>query len=181
MKAAIIGGAIFVILLVILGVGAVAYFSYSNQEVALRNRLVAEQKATEVQFDATWKIIQQSFGVASSYKDGFKEVYVAMMEGRYAGKDPIFNFVQESSNGANFDSSLYATVQRQIEGQRLTFASQQKKLIDLKREHDNLRTLFPGSLFLGSRPEFELRIVTSGKTDAAFATGKEDDISLTGK
>jgi hypothetical protein len=156
---------------------AATYFSYSNQEVRLVNQLKAEQKNSQVTFDTTWKIIQQSFGVAESYKDGFKEVYTSIMEARYEGKNPLFNFVTEST-GANFDPSVYATVQRQIESQRINFQNQQRKLIDLKREHDNLLTVFPSSLFVGGRPEFEIQIVTSSKTEKAFSTGREDDISM---
>jgi hypothetical protein len=57
----------------------------------------------------------------------------------------------------------------------------QKELIDYKREHDNLRKLFPSCIFVGSRPEIKIIIITSEKTENTFKTGKDNDVDVFGK
>ena len=37
---------------------------------------------------------------------------------------------------------------------------------------------WPGSMFVGNRPEIEIAIVTSTKTEETFKTGKEDDVEV---
>ena len=38
-----------------------------------------------------------------------------------------------------------------------------------------LKAIFPNSLIIGSRPDLEIKLVTSAKTDEAFRTGQEND------
>lgn len=173
MKAMIGIGAVVVLALV----GLFMYMSYSNSEVRLRNAVTAQQKANEASFDTAWKIIQQQAGVADRYKDGFKEVFVSLNEARHYDKGgQLFKFITESNPA--FDVKLYEKVSNSIEQQRLVFKRDQEKLIDFKREHDNVRTTMPGSWFVGGRPEVEIRIVTSSKTEKAFETRKEDDVEV---
>ena len=171
--------AVLLIVAVVLGgVFGVMYVSISNSEIRLRNEIKAQQKTNETVFDTTWKIIQQQAQVADQYKDGFKQVYGEIMDKRYspAQGGTLLRFITESN--PNFDSSLYAKVANSIEGQRLTFQRAQAQLLDLKREHDNVRLTFPGSLVCGGRPEIEVQIVTSGKTAESFQTGREDNVDL---
>lgn len=169
------GIALVVILLAI--VWAVNYVGYSNEEVALRNQFNAQQKVSTVVYDQVWKIIQQQAGVAGKYADDFKEIYPKLMEGRYGkGDGSLMKWVVE--HNPNFDTSLYAKLMDSVEVQRTTFTETQKKLIDLKREHDNLRTVAPSSWFVGRRAELILQLVTSTKTENAFKTGKDDDVNL---
>lgn len=177
MKAWQIVGIVLVVLAVIIGA---MWVSISNQEISLRNEVKAQQKNVMVVFDMTWKVISQQAEVADQYKDAFAKIYPDLMAGRYG--DPkkerkvLLSFITESN--PNFDVKLYEKVSVSIEAQRVNFAAEQKKLLDLKREHDTLRQTFPGSMVVGSRPEIELQIVTSTKTDEAFNTGKEDDTKL---
>jgi hypothetical protein len=64
----------------------------------------------------------------------------------------------------NVNSSTYQNLQNIIIGSRDSWTMRQKELLDYKREHDNLRMMFPGSLFLAGRPEIKVVIVTSNKT-----------------
>ncbi|VVB50651.1 Uncharacterised protein [uncultured archaeon] len=156
------------------------YFSVSNQEITLRNQVKAQQENLKVVFDTTWKIIQQQAEVADQYKDAFAKIYPALMSGRYGNQrgGALLSFIKESN--PEFNINLYEKLANSIEAQRITFAGEQKKLIDLKREHDNLRQTFPNNLIVGSRPEIVLEIVTSDKTNEAFKTGKENDVKLFG-
>lgn len=165
------------VLAILVIVGANMYVGYSNQEISLRQQIDAQQKSNQVVFDNTWKIIQQVAQVADKYKDAFSKIYVDVMNARYPkGEGSLMKWIQESN--PNFDTSLYNKVANAIEAQRTNFTNEQKKLIDLKREHDTLCKQFPGSLFLASRPAINIDIITSTKTEQAFKTGKEDDVKV---
>lgn len=180
MKALHIAAIVVGLLVVVLSIGVGVSISVSNQEVSLRNQVKAQQENLKVVFDATWKVIQQQAEVADQYKDAFAKIYPALMEGRYGDskkeRKTLLSFITESN--PNFDVKLYEKVSTSIEAQRINFANEQKKLLDLKREHDTLRQTFPGSLILSGRPEIELHLVTSTKTDEAFSAGKDDDVKL---
>ena len=171
-------GAIGLTLVAAVAVIAVMYFSYSNQEVTLRQQIKAQQTSLTTVFDNTWKIISQKAQVAERYKDSFAKIYPKLMEGRYgnARGGSLMSWIQESN--PTLDTSLYASLSNAIESQRTIFTEAQKVLIDLKREHDTLRTTVPGAWFVGSRPEVVIAIVTSSKTEKAFATGKDDDTKV---
>lgn len=167
----------------ILAVGAVIlipmlmYVSYNNQEVRLRNALAAQQKSNEAVFDNTWKILKQQAGVAEQHKNAFREIYSDLMHGRYdSGGGQMMKWIQE--HNPQFDSNLFGRLMTSIEAQRTTFTREQQKLIDMKREHDNLLTTLPSSVFVGSRGAVQIVVVTSGRTDRAFQEGQEDDIDL---
>ena len=158
-------------------IGLMMYMSYSNQEVRLRNAVKAQQHANETSFDTCWKIIQGQAQVADKHKDSFKEIYTGLMEGRHYEKGgALMKFITEAN--PTFDIRLFEKVSNSIEGQRTSFMRDQQKLIDLKREHDNLLVTMPGSLFVGSRPPVEIKVVTSSKTEKAFESKKEDDVEV---
>lgn len=173
MKALVALGAVLGIAII----GFMMYMSYSNQEVRLRNAVTAQQKSNEASFDTCWKIIQGQAQVADKYKDSFKEIYSGLMEGRHYDKGgALMKFITEAN--PNFDIKLFEKVANSIESQRQGFKRDQDKLIDLKREHDNILTTMPGSFFVGSRPPVEIKVVTSTKTEKTFETRKEDDVDV---
>lgn len=159
-------------LAVFIGVGS--FFQYSNTEIGLRNQIGAQQKSNEAVFDNTWKIIKQQAGIADNYKDAFKEIYPALMEGRYgnARGGALMSFVKESN--PTFDTTLYSKLSNTVEAQRSIFTREQQKLIDINREHDNLLQQFPSSVFLSSRKPIDIVVVTSSKTDDVFKSRKEE-------
>jgi hypothetical protein len=168
------------VLVALVGMIFMMYASASNSEVRLRNAVTAQQKANETSFDTCWKIISQQAQLTDKYKDGFKEIYVGLMEGRHYEKGgALFKFVTESN--PKFDVQLFVKLATSIEAQRTVFKRDQQKLIDLKREHDNVLMTIPSSWFVGSRSPVEIKIVTSTKTTEAFNSGKEDNIELTPK
>jgi hypothetical protein len=167
----------FIAVVFVVGVAALMYMGYNNSEVSLRNQGAAQQKVSEAVFDNTWKIIAQQANVAEEYRDSFEKIYPELMQGRYENmKNLLGAFVTESN--PNFDTRLFEKLMVSIEAQRTVFTNEQKKLIDIKREHDNVRTLLPGSLFVGSRPPLEIKLVTSERTDRAFQTGRDNDTKL---
>ena len=168
-----------------LGVFAVIALSFlfwaiglSNTEKKLFLSGKAVQLQTQVIYDNTWKTIAGQAGVLGKYKDDFKEVYVELMDARYkndagAGQQTLMKWVTE--NHIPLDASLYKTLMNTIEGSRKEFTFQQEKLIDIDRQHKSLKATFPNSLIIGNRPDLEIKLVTSAKTEEAFKTGQEND------
>ena len=155
-----------------------SFISYRNQEVRLRKQVEAQQLATQAVFDSTWKIIQQQAQVADQYKEAFAKIYPDLMEGRYGNErgGALLSFIQESN--PTFDIGLYKQLSASIESQRLSFTREQRMLIDLKREHDTLLSVFPGSIFLTGTPEIPITVITSDKTKDIYRTGNENDVGL---
>lgn len=112
-------------------------------------------------------------------RDDFKSVYVSIMSERYQGETagaPAFKWITE--HNPSFPMDLYKDVSEAIESNRSEFLRVQKRLIDIKREHDNLRQKFPSSIIVGGRPELEIQVVTSSKTKRTFETGEENEEDL---
>jgi len=176
---AIAGLAIGGIFLFIIFAVVMFWIGTSNQEIDLRNQAMAQQKKNEVVFDKVWKVIAQKAGIASQYADRFKEIYHDIMSERYQGDSkgaPLFKWIQEQN--PQFSVDMYKDVADAVESNRAEFVMVQSRLVDIKREHDNLRMKFPSSIVVGGRPALEIKIVTSAKTDEAFRTGKEDSVEL---
>lgn len=165
-------------LFVVALLASMVYFSYSNSEIKLRNAANAQQQANEAIFDNVWKTIQQQAEVSSEYKNAFAEIWKDIISSRYqnARGGALMSFIKE--HNPDFSPDLYKKLMNTIESERKEFLNNQKKLIDLKREHDNMRTTFPGSLICGNRSELEITIVTSSKTQDVFENKKEENIEI---
>lgn len=169
---------VLIVLVAIAGVVLLMYVSANNAEVGLRNQATQQQKNLENVFDRTWKIIQQQAQIANEGKEAFKEIYPALMEGRYgnARGGALLSFITEQN--PQFDLKLYDRVAASVEAQRTDFAREQTKLLDIKRQHDDIRMKIPSSFFVGGRPALEVKIITSSKTEEVFQSGKDDDVDL---
>ena len=175
LKSLIVGG----LILGFLGLSIFSmWVSANNKEISLKNHIEAQQKVCESYYDKLWKVLQQKAQVADQYKTAFKEIYPALIEGRYGNEKggTLMKWIQESN--PTFDVSLYKDLMSSIEAERAGFFMEQKKLIDLDREHKVLRQSFPASMFIGSRPDVKITIVTSEKTAEVYKTGKENDVDL---
>ena len=170
---AVVVVAIVALTITFMGIG------YRNHEVELRNQAEAQEDANQVIYDKTWKVVKQKAQIADKYETAFKDIYSGLMSARYSAdgeNNPAFKWIHEQN--PTLSTELYKELGDSISGLRAEFAMVQNRLIDIKREHDNLRQRFPSSVFVGSRPELEINIVTSTKTEKTFAEGKEDDVDL---
>lgn len=163
-----------------LGVLFITYFTYSNAEVRLREQVDAQVLVLESHHDKMWRTLQQQADVSSEYREAFTEIYPALIEGRYEGRDVAaalnINVVQEDN--PNFDTSLYQELSRTIEAERTSFHRAQSRLVDLQREHRTLLRTFPGSLILAGVEEVDVTIVSNTRTKEVMATGIDDNIDL---
>lgn len=173
---------IIVIVAIIALLGFIIPFSmwmtYNNQEARLRNQAEAQQNVCKAHFDKMWKVITEVAEVPDNYKASFKETYVAIVQGRYgnARGGALLSFINESN--PQFDSSLWANLQHAVEAERASFLWDQAKLLDIKREHDNLRTTRPSKWFLDKKQALDITIITSEKTEDAYKSKQENDIKL---
>lgn len=177
-KGSIIGIGIFGVIALSVIIWAIGLSNTYNKKLVQGK---AFQQNTEVVFDNTWKTIQQQAGVTTEYKEGFREIYVELMDARYrndagAGQQTLMKWVTEAN--PEFDASLYRTLMNTIEGSRNAFTMEQKKLIDIDRELKAMKVVFPASIVLGNKPDLDIKLVTSAKTDDAFRTGQDNDIEL---
>lgn len=156
-----------------------------NTEAGLRAQFNAKQEGNKSGYDAMYKIINQTAQVPEQYSQDFKDAYSAVLDaGAGSGTDQnaVRNLfaVATGMRVPQLDSSLYRKVQDVVESQRTLFNRIQLELLDIKREHDTLRTTVPGKWFVGGVEELRAKIVTSTKTERAFETGKDDDVNLFG-
>ncbi|MEN6550048.1 MAG: hypothetical protein ABFE07_28735 [Armatimonadia bacterium] len=173
-----------IITLAVVGVLAVAavvigsmWVSAHNREVALRNAITAKQKDNTSEFDNMFKKISQSAQVTEGQKNALKEIFVSYAQARGGVQgNAVMKWLQESV--PNVDTSTFKNLQNIITASRDAWTMRQKELLDLKREHDNIRTQFPTNLFVGGRPAIEVTIVTSSRTDESFKTGKDDNTKV---
>jgi hypothetical protein len=168
------------LVVVVLGIVFLMFASFSNKEVTLRNQAKAQEEANKVIYDEVWKVLQQKAGILDKYADDFKSVYSSIFDERYqgenSGQSPAFKWIVE--HNPSFSMEMYKDLSTAVEVYRGKFSRVQQRLIDIKREHDNLRMQIPSAWFVGGKPELEITIVTSTKTERVFLSGKEDDIDL---
>ena len=168
-----------------LAIGIVLWaIGVSNTEVKLKFRGEAQQTVCEAYFSNMWEILQTKAGVANEYKEGFKEIYVPLIEGRYSkGDGTLMKWITESN--PQFDPSLYKDLMTSIEGQRNGFFLEQSKLIDIDREHKMIRTNFPTKWIVGKRlpigGEAGITILKNLATQNAYATVTDSSPDLFGK
>lgn len=153
------------------------YVSASNGEIELKNQGTAQEQVCKNNFDAMFKKIAQIAEVSDQYKETFKEIYPALIEGRYKNDgNALMKWIQESN--PNFDTKLYSKLVDVIESSRDSFKHEQDKLADIVREHNNLLEKWPSSMFVGGRPKLNVTFVSSGKTKEVYRTGEENDIDV---
>lgn len=168
-------------LILIAGISVSVYVvGVRNEATELETQFSAQVDANKSTYDKMWKIISQNAGIASEYSSSFKENFSAIMEGRYGNPDKRSNslmlWIQEKN--PEFSTKLYENLSRSVEALRIEFDQSQKKMIDIKRVHQNLLLKFPSSLAMFGKKELELKMVTSDKTEKAFETGKDNDVEL---
>lgn len=178
MKNLVIFGIVLAVILVPVLILGVMYMTYSNGEIRLRNQYTAQVSANESSFDKLWKTIKQQSGVANTERETFKNAYVEIMNAQkgIAGEGSLASFFTQA--GINLSPDLFKQLMITIESQRESFDRDQKKLVEIKRMHDNALTTIPSSWFVGGRPELELKLITSDRTEEVFSEGKDNDISL---
>lgn len=170
---------IAVLMFAFIGIGiVVAYFVYDNKYITLNNLYEAQVAEDKLIHDEMWKILKQQAGVTENYSESFTKSYKEIMDARNYGGE-MMKWITEQN--PTYNSSMHEKLMVSIETYRTKFTNVQRKLISIHNEMKNLTTLFPSRFFvvtIGGHILPELNIVTSGKTEKAFVTGKDDDTDL---
>ena len=107
----VIGITVSVLLVALSLIGVSMYFSYNNQDAKIRAQAEAQRGKIEGVHDKMWKTLQQKAQVTDEYKDAFKEIYPALIEGRYSqGDGSMMKWITEAN--PDFDTSLYKDITR---------------------------------------------------------------------
>ena len=158
-------------------IGFGMYFSYNNSDARLRNLGEAQRGNIENVCDRTWKILQQKAQVSDQYRETFEEIYPKLIEGRYSqGDGTLMKWIQESN--PQFDVSLYKDLMNSIEVERTVFSNEQKKMLDIIREHNNLIKTVPGKWLITNLTEIEYTVISSTRSKAVMENGTDDDVEL---
>lgn len=173
-----------IILLSIIALVAIFSFTAFNQyrilydeNVKLISRFKAQKETIKLNFDNMFKVLKQKAQVTDKAVESFKSIYIPMIEGRYSkGDGSLMKWVTEQN--PQFDQTVYKDLMQTIEAKRNDFYIQQKALMAIKEQHDNLRQKFWSHILLGDIPELEYKLITSTATEEAVKTGKEDDIDV---
>jgi hypothetical protein len=176
-----IAGIVIGLFVLIFGITVVSmYFSYNNQEVALRQQAEAQRGKIEGTFDTMWKTISQQAQVSNEYKDAFKEIYPDLIAGRYSNGDgSLMKWIKEAN--PEFDTSLYKTLMQTIEVQRLQFLKTQERMLDIIREHETLCQTYPSKWFVTNKTPIDYTVISSTKSKMTMETGIDDDVELFNK
>jgi hypothetical protein len=199
-RVALIAGGITLVLLFSMIASCV---SFRNTAVKLESSVKAQYQSNQNTYDAFWKKVTEVAQVPDEYKEAFKDVLVADTSARYGkeGADATMLWIQERS--INFDASLYKQLATIIEGGRNEFRQSQDDLLDKQRVYENHLNTVNGSLWAGfngfpkvvggdlAPPSdkdgdglltvLDYKIVTSSKTQQAFATGEDEALDVFGK
>lgn len=174
--------AIAVVVILVVGV-IMAWVSAANYG----NRAEADIKAVwennqNILGQYTLKI-QEAAQVPEMYKNDFKEVVTAAMQGRYGadGSKATFQWIKE--NNLTFDSSMYNKMQTLIEAGRNEFQTNQTRLVDTKRVYVTSLGSIPRGWFLSMAgyPKIDLdkyRPVVAGDTRQIFESGVQAPVKL---
>lgn len=155
----------------------IAYFSTTNDEIRLRNTISAKIEDSQSHYTKMWEILTQQAGVSQQYADDFKEIYPELISGRYDNNNgQLMQWVQE--HNPEFDTSLYKQLMVSIEGQRESFHTNQRQLIDYSRQHNNLIKTFPSRLFLASVEPIDIPVIINDKAVKAFGSEREQEMVL---
>jgi hypothetical protein len=138
--------------------------------------------ANTASFDNMWKKIQGTAEVAEAQKDALRDIMVGYATARSSGggqnDGTLARWVQESVPQA--DLSTYKNVQNIIAGSRDAWTFNQFELVDIAREYNRRLEVQPSGFILSlfGFTKIDAKVITSSKTEASFASGKDDDTAV---
>lgn len=177
MKKAILIGISCIIVLI--GIWAFSsWMHYNNVENKTRNRAEAQRQNIENCHDEMFKIINQKAKVPVEYRSAFKEIFVDIMNERYGAEEDgsLLKFVKE--HNPEFDVSLYKDLMNSIEIERIKFAKEQTRMLDIIREHTNLLTTRPSKWFITNKEIIEYTVISSTYSKEVIQSGIDNQIEL---
>lgn len=147
--------------------------SVKTKEVHLRNLITAKQRDNENELSNLTAKVRQSASVTEAQMASLKDIIVGYATARNnTSPGQVVTAVHDSI--PNIDTSTFNHLMNIITGSSDAFAQRQTEILDLKREHDDLRTSPISGMFVGNVPEIQVVVVTSTSAKDAFATGVDN-------
>lgn len=187
-------------LALVLVVGFASVTGWYNSSVSLEEGIKAQYMNNKNEYDAFWKKVKEVAQVPDKYKEDFKEVLVSETEAKFGegGSNAVMQWFKDRD--INFDATQYTRIQDVIESGRNDFKRAQTELLDKQRKYrTHLKTFkgkMVGSLFSFPNPVggelapakdldgdgfltvLDYPIVTSQKTEKAFAEGQDEALDV---
>ena len=131
--------ALIVIVMLMFSVAAVALFSYvsaNNYGASIEAQLNSLRDNNQNVLAQGQQKVMEAAQVPSMYKDDFKEIITADVQGRYGkdGSKATFQWLKE--HDVNIDAELYRKIQQLIESYRDEFKNSQTRMIDVRRQYE---------------------------------------------
>jgi hypothetical protein len=163
---------------------ALAIMGVTNGFVRAENGIKAQYSENQSNYDKMFKSFRESAQVTDMYKNDIGDVFKKAIDARYGdeGSKALFQMIKEQN--PNFDSTLYNRLQAMIEANRNSFDATQKAMAERCRVYRDDFEQNPNALiasFFGY-PKIDMKtyctVVTSGRTEKAFDTKKDEEIKL---
>lgn len=147
------------------------YTSVYDRDAELRATFTAELANREGQFDAFKNTLKDFGALKGSYENTIKDLYSTLVTGRpgQAANASLLNFVKEQN--PNFSDKMYIDLMQRVEALRKDYANVQKRLADVKSQHDQLRTKFWSRMFLSNNSELKYEVTSTAQTKETMRTG----------
>lgn len=166
-------------LVILGGVGCLSAIGFNNASVDMETSIKAQWDANQAVYDKTYKTVLQTANVADAHASNFKDVVKAAVEGRYNNDQQVlFKAIAEANGGQALPTDLFIKVQQVIESGNAEFLANQKELVSKKETYEKHLKRFPNSMMASvlGYPRIDLdkyKVVTSDRTESAFASGKD--------
>lgn len=169
---------IILIIIIIIGIGSgMTMWSQRNHAVRLHNKVEAQYKDNQNEYDNMWKKFKELTQVTDLQAEQMKDVYTDLISGRYNDENLLFKSIQESN--PQLTSDVYVQLQREISAGRESFKNCQTKILDVVREYNDYVETKIFMIVLGKEPlDVDDYVITSDKTEDAFDSKKDDEIKL---
>jgi hypothetical protein len=153
-----------------------------NTQAALQVLIETKQKDNTSQFDNMWKQIQQTAQVTEEQKNALKDIFTSYAQARTGTGGAQDGSLAKWTTEAvpNVDTKTFQNLQNIITSTRDNWTQRQTELLGLANEYNTNLVNQPGGLFLSLMgfKHIDVTIVTSTRTEKAFESGKDDDVSL---
>lgn len=148
----------------------------NNKDSDIRTQVKAQQSANMIVKDKVKRILRQQANVTETGLQKFEDIYTKIYDSRYKDENLLMKFVNEQN--PTLPTESLNKLMDNVYALESEFALVQKKLTDIKREHDKLLLKEPGCWFLKNKDTLAIVIVTTSSTKQSFATGIDDDLDL---
>lgn len=175
---AVVGLGFVGLIIALIIVAATSYISANNYGARIEAQLNAEYDNNQNILAQGQQKVLEAAQVPAMYKDDFKELIAADIQGRYGpnGSQATFQWLKERE--LNVDAQLYRKIQQLVESYRDEFKNSQTKMIDVRRQYEAEQGLFWRGMWLriAGFPKVDMTkfkpIVTDGVQDI-YKKGKE--------